>query len=190
VPHPDELACGDDYLVEMPPGGRHAVAMVVDGPGHGRAAAGVAQRAVHAVRERVRAGQLSPAALVAELQQARSLAPGTSIAITLLDDREIQFAGAGTINATIVSAGGTQAMITAGAVGAPSGSGRVEQLTYPFPYGARMVMTSVGISRSWSLERYAGALRRHPSVAAGLVYRDHRRGRDDATVLVLAVDPT
>ena len=41
-------------------------------------------------------------------------------------------------------------------------------------------MHSDGLSASWAAERYAGLLARDPALLAGVLYRDHARGRDDA----------
>jgi hypothetical protein len=34
------------------------------------------------------------------------------------------------------------------------------------------------------MESYPGLMSRHPSVIAGVLWRDHRRGNDDSTVVV------
>jgi hypothetical protein len=48
-------------------------------------------------------------------------------------------------------------------------------------------MHSDGITGRWNLATYAGLSRRAPIVAAAVLYRDFRRGRDDATALVAKV---
>ena len=48
-----------------------------------------------------------------------------------------------------------------------------------------LVMHSDGVSSRWSLTEYPGVTPRHPSIIASLIYRDHRRERDDSTVVVL-----
>jgi hypothetical protein len=45
-------------------------------------------------------------------------------------------------------------------------------------------MHSDGIGSHWSLSGYPGLATRQPAVIAGVVARDHRRGTDDATVVV------
>ncbi len=44
-------------------------------------------------------------------------------------------------------------------------------------------MHSDGLATHWSFDRYPGLGQRHPGLVAGVLYRDHRRGRDDVTVL-------
>jgi hypothetical protein len=45
-------------------------------------------------------------------------------------------------------------------------------------------MHSDGLATQWALDRYAGLTARHPSVIAGVLYRDFRRKHDDVTVLI------
>ena len=44
-------------------------------------------------------------------------------------------------------------------------------------------MHSDGLMTRWNLQAYPGLLQRHPSLIAGVLYRDFVRGRDDVTVL-------
>ena len=45
-------------------------------------------------------------------------------------------------------------------------------------------MHSDGLTTHWTLERLPGLAARHPSLIAGVLYRDFKRGRDDVTVVV------
>ncbi len=48
-------------------------------------------------------------------------------------------------------------------------------------------MHSDGLGTHWDLDGYPGpAAQRHPALIAGVLYRDFARGRDDATVIVVA----
>jgi hypothetical protein len=61
---------------------------------------------------------------------------------------------------------------------------RLQEFTTPFPPGATFVMFSDGIMSRWRLDQYGGLRPRHPALAAGVVFRDQLRGRDDATIIV------
>jgi hypothetical protein len=50
-------------------------------------------------------------------------------------------------------------------------------------------MHSDGIATHWDLGSYPGLARRHPALVAGVLYRDHARRRDDATVVVVRRSP-
>jgi hypothetical protein len=45
-------------------------------------------------------------------------------------------------------------------------------------------MHSDGLATQWNLDQYPGLADRHPSLIAGVLYRDFARGRDDVTVVV------
>ena len=47
------------------------------------------------------------------------------------------------------------------------------------------VMHSDGISSQWQLDPYPGLRAKHPTLVAGVLFRDFARQRDDATVVVL-----
>jgi hypothetical protein len=61
---------------------------------------------------------------------------------------------------------------------------KIQEFTYPLPKEALLVMHSDGLATRWSLDRYPGLANRHPSLIAGVLYRDYRRIRDDVTVVV------
>ena len=48
-----------------------------------------------------------------------------------------------------------------------------------------IVLHSDGISANWSFDRYRASRHAMPSLIAAVLLRDHGRGRDDATVLVM-----
>ncbi len=64
---------------------------------------------------------------------------------------------------------------------------RMHQFEYQRPKGALLLMNSDGVSARWNLAARPGLLQRHPAVVAGVLYRDHARGHDDATLVALAL---
>jgi hypothetical protein len=62
--------------------------------------------------------------------------------------------------------------------------------TFPYPLAPRSLFIgfSDGLASHWEVSEYPGLVNRHPAVIAGVLYRDHRRKRDDVTVLVARVD--
>ena len=61
---------------------------------------------------------------------------------------------------------------------------RLQQLTYPWDRNSTLIMHSDGLTTRWNVEQYSGLASRHPALMAGVLFRDFRRERDDATVLV------
>jgi hypothetical protein len=62
---------------------------------------------------------------------------------------------------------------------------KVNELVFECPAGALVVLASDGITTQWDLAAYPGLATREPALIAGVLLRDHSRGRDDASVLVV-----
>jgi serine phosphatase RsbU (regulator of sigma subunit) len=181
VPYPGETVSGDSWAVSGS-GDRLAV-MVADGLGHGTAAHQAAQAAVATFQARA---VESPAALLECIHQALRPTRGAAVALAEIDRERhlVRFAGLGNIAGTIIADGTTRSVVSHhGTVG--HDVRRIQEFTYPWPTGASLVLHSDGLTSRWTLDAYPGLLERHPMLMAALLYRDFRRGRDDATVVVV-----
>jgi hypothetical protein len=109
---------------------------------------------------------------------------GGAIAVARIDRASamVSYAGIGNIAAAIVGGVATRRLVshngTAGHV-----ARRIQAFDYPAG-GGLLVMHSDGISAHWSLDRYPGLARAHPTLVAGVLYHHHARGRDDAAIVV------
>lgn len=183
LPKPGERVCGDSWAVEQQPG--RALFLVADGLGHGPSAADASREAVRVFREHL---GLPPAEIVHRLHQALRSTRGAAVAVAELvhGDRkggELRFAGVGNIAATIFAGGASRsAMSHNGTVGHELR--KVQELSYPFPPEALLVIHSDGLATHWRLDKYPGLIARNAGVIAGVLYRDFKRGRDDVTVVV------
>lgn len=187
VPCPGEEVCGDAWHANLTDDGVEVV--VADGLGHGPNAAEAANAAVRtfdATRGR------GPEAILKEAHGALSSTRGAAVAVASVQraSRRLKYAGIGNIAGYLISAGSSRGLMSHnGIVGAAVR--RVQSLDYEWPGDpAMLVMHSDGIRSRWSLDGYHGLAARHPSVIAALVCRDFRRGKDDATVVVLRASPT
>jgi hypothetical protein len=90
----------------------------------------------------------------------------------------------GNIAGSIVSATETRSMVSHnGTLGHEVR--KIQELQYPWPAGALVIMQSDGLQTHWRLDRYPGLAARDPALIAGILYRDFSRGRDDVTVLAV-----
>jgi len=64
------------------------------------------------------------------------------------------------------------------------GTLRIREFSYPWPPQALIIVATDGLTTRWTLEAYPGLAARDPALIAGILYRDHKRGRDDVTVVV------
>ncbi|NYE60750.1 anti-sigma regulatory factor (Ser/Thr protein kinase) [Duganella sp. 1224] len=183
LPLPSETECGDAWAV-TPHQGRLTLLMA-DGLGHGPEAAKASAAAVRAVAG---LGGLPPQRLMDECHQALRPTRGAALAIAAVDlaGQQLEFAGIGNIGASIIAHGARrQLMSHNGIVG--HNVRKVQQLAFACPAGALVVLASDGITTQWDLAQYPGLAARAPALIAGVLLRDHSRGRDDASVLVMAM---
>lgn len=184
LPMPGEEVSGDAWASDQQSG--RSLLLVADGLGHGPLAAQASLEAVRIFREYVR---LSPKEIIEAAHAALRSTRGAALAIAEVDfERQtVRFAGVGNISGTIISPEKSYSMVSHnGTVGHEVR--KIQEFVYQWPKGGLLVMYSDGLGTQWRLERYAGLAARHPSLIAGVLYRDFNRGRDDVTVLVARED--
>lgn len=183
--HPGETEVGDDWAFGAAPDGPSL--LMADGSGHGPLAAKAAQTAVSAFRAHL---SRDPAALVEAIHQALRPTRGAAIALARIDRREklVRFVGIGNITGATLDDGSVRRMVshngTAGHV-----AGRIREFTYPYTEAATVILHSDGLSAKWDVAAYPGLAACHPGLIAGVLFRDFRRGRDDASIVVMRIRP-
>ena len=95
------------------------------------------------------------------------------------------YSGLGNISATVLLAGGGRHSLVSLNGTAGHSATRPQEFTFPFPSHAMLVLHSDGLATQWDLAAYPGLQARHPSLIAGVLYRDFSRRRDDVTVVVV-----
>jgi hypothetical protein len=111
---------------------------------------------------------------------------GAALAIAEVDFERlsVRFAGVGNISGTIFASEKSNSLVSYnGTVGHEVR--KIQEFVYQWPKGGLLVMHSDGLATQWRLDRYPGLTAKHPSLIAGVLYRDFNRGRDDVTVLVV-----
>jgi anti-sigma regulatory factor (Ser/Thr protein kinase) len=175
-----EIRCGDCWRLAQDP--VRTAALVLDGLGHGDSAAEAAEAGAGAFA----ASPFEPPQRVIErvhqrLQGTRGAA-GACLARTA--EGRLLFAGIGNISARAIGRGTSQGLTSHnGILGVQAR--RVQQFDYDGAQFPLLVMHSDGVSARWDLDQYEGLRARHAAVIAAVLYRDHRRARDDATILVI-----
>jgi anti-sigma regulatory factor (Ser/Thr protein kinase) len=180
VSMPGETECGDSWRLARD--GELTAAMVVDGLGHGILAAQAANCSTMAFSD---APFDAPRAVIERMHRSLAGTRGAAAACANVDPRGLLcYAGVGNISASVVMADSTQGLASHnGTLGVRMP--RLQEFEYRRASRALIVMHSDGISARWNLARKQGLMQHHPATIAAVLYRDHGRGRDDATVLVL-----
>jgi anti-sigma regulatory factor (Ser/Thr protein kinase) len=180
-PFPGERVCGDAWACAG------SCLFLADGLGHGEQAAAAAEAAVEAFAENRR---LSVSDTIEAVHVALRGTRGAAVALACLDTaaRVVRFCGLGNISAVVVAGGVTRNMVSQYGTGGYAAH-RIAQYEYALPAGALVILHSDGLSAKWDLQSYPGLDSRDPSLIASVLYRDSRRARDDATILVARERP-
>ena len=166
--------------------GDRALFMIVDGLGHGPLAHDAAQVAIGIFREHYR----EPGPEV--LQRAHLASRGTRGAAAAVVELNLRrgicsYTGIGNTSGVLVgSEGPSRSMVSSH--GVLGGEARKTQtFDYPWVGETLLVLHSDGLTSRWDLSKYPGLSKRDPALVAGVLYRDHARGRDDVSVVVYAL---
>lgn len=180
LPKLGEDVSGDAWAWE---GDQHrSLFLVVDGLGHGPAAASAASAAIRVFHDH---HHQSPQRIVEAAHAALRSTRGAALAIAEInvEQQTVCFAGIGNISASISSATEHHNLVSYnGTVGHEVR--KIKEFTYPWYANGLLTMHSDGISTQWKLDRYPGLSQKHPSLISGVLYRDFHRERDDVTMLV------
>jgi|ERR1700731_3301517 len=181
MPIAGERACGDNLAWEI--NGDRCMVMMADGLGHGPLAAEAADEAVRVFRTY---NTESPASLTTRMHDALKKTRGAAAALAEIRPLAgtLVYAGVGNISGSILSSTLGRSLVSHnGTLGHVML--RVQEFKVEWPKDGILVMHSDGLQSRWDLSRYPGLLSRQPALIAGVLLRDFRRERDDASVLVV-----
>jgi len=181
MPAPGEVHCGDAWAVWS--AGELTSVFVSDGLGHGHDAAIASAAAVSAF---LRNAERPAEDVIAAVHDALKSTRGAAVAIAEMDSRRgvVHYCGLGNISGVVVKPDGTEQHLVSLAGIAGHVARRLQRFSQPWLPGQILLLHSDGIGSHWALANYPGLSSRQAGVIAGVVARDHRRGTDDATVVV------
>jgi anti-sigma regulatory factor (Ser/Thr protein kinase) len=181
LPKKGEAAPGDGWLLEA--SGEYRTILVADGLGHGPQAALAARSATNVLAAHPAA---TPTALMELCHGALAATRGAAGAAARVAPAKMQgkFAGVGNISCRVEAPGERRQLVShTGTLGHVMR--RVQEFDFAFPAGALLILHSDGLTSRWSGSDYPGLMSKHAGLIAGVLYRDHDRGSDDVTVIVL-----
>jgi anti-sigma regulatory factor (Ser/Thr protein kinase) len=182
VPAPGETECGDAWQLLI--SDNNLAALMVDGLGHGPLAAVAAAEALAVFGD----GQFDAPARYFETAKAPlSTTRGAAIAFAQVDlcRQDLAYMGVGNIAGSLIgiSANKSRSLPSHnGIVGLPVR--KLQQFDFQWQDGDLLIMHSDGLNTRWNLADFPGIARADTAVIAALLYREAKRGNDDATVLV------
>jgi len=179
LPKIGETVSGDSWTT-VSSKGRHSF-LVADGLGHGPDAARASLAATRVLESRP---DDEPADTIQACHRALAPTRGAAVAVAKIATDKVGFAGVGNIACRIETGDVRRQLVSHnGTLGHVMR--RVQQFDLPLPTDALLLLHSDGLATHWNLADYPGLVGRHPGIIAGVLYRDHERGRDDVTVLVV-----
>jgi negative regulator of sigma-B (phosphoserine phosphatase) len=184
-PQPGQVECGDAWIIE--PIAEGFLVAVIDGLGHGAAAAQAAQLAVEAIK-----GSASQPleVIVSACHQALLRSRGAAMSLARIDTEgeSLTWLGVGNVEGLVLkpvafstSVWQSEALVArGGVVGYELPTLRPASL--PFKPGSFLVFATDGVKSGFAAEMRSG-LRAQP--AADQILAVHRRGTDDALAMVI-----
>lgn len=176
-----EVECGDAWAARCGPEG--STILLVDGLGHGPAAAAAAGTAVQIFRAHPEAG---PADLVTLMHAGMRSTRGAAVAVATTGPSPadgIRYVGVGNLSAVLTRSQDSRSLMSHNGT-AGLQARKIQELEYPWPTDAVLVMHSDGLQSHWRLDQHPGLTQRDAALIAGVLYRDFTRGRDDVSVVV------
>ncbi len=179
VSKPGEEVCGDSWSVST--AGSDCTLFVADGLGHGQEAA---EASVEAVRLFHRFNGHQVSTVLDYVHGGLRATRGAAVSVARFEPAtgSVAFSGIGNVAGVLIANGSVKHMVSmAGTAGFNARKAR--SFDYPFR-GGLIILYSDGLSSTWTLDKYPNLGASHPTLIAGILYRDFSRHRDDATVLV------
>lgn len=183
VPLQGEYECGDAWSITAANG--HIAFLIADGLGHGPLAATASKAAVRVLRE---SDSDAPADLLRDMHAALRSTRGAAAGLASVDpvSGEVRFCGVGNTVFVLAGDGRPRHMISHnGTLG--HHASHFQEFSYRWNPDEVLVMHSDGLSANWAGNHYPGLMQRHPGLIAAVLFRDFRRTRDDATVVVARI---
>ncbi len=180
----NDPACGDVWEVAIQ--GQQMSVLMIDGLGHGPEAENASMAGARAFNREPFA---DPGVLLEEIHHDMRGTRGGAMAVARFDatHNRLRFIGIGNIGATLIGEERPRGMAShPGIVGLQYR--KVAAADYVQCAGQLLIMYSDGLQSRWNLRDYPGLMYRHPAIIAAILHRDYCRGRDDVTVLVIALE--
>ncbi len=181
IPYPGERLCGDAWTYHQT--SERTAVLLVDGLGHGLAAAEAAEEAVAVFGKRA---DRTPGEILSYVHEGLKKTRGAVAAIAEIrpHERTLTYAGVGNTAASVVNHERSRSLVShSGTLGLASP--KIQEFKTEWRPDDTMIMHSDGVQTRWDLTAYSGLLAKHPAVIGAALFRDFRRQRDDASVIVI-----
>lgn len=185
--YPGEALCGDGLSYKK--GAHTHTFLVTDGLGHGPHAHEASAQAAAAFQQ---SSLTDPKALL-QLMHDRITHTRGAVGLVLTVDglqQTIDYYGVGNISLRKITAEATKRGISTQGIIGQNVRKHLAATSLPWSANALLVVHSDGIDDHWKLSEYPGLMQRDLSLVAAVLYKDHKRGKDDCAILVIRINTT
>lgn len=183
VATPNETLCGDGYFIEYKPEKQTFNMLIVDGLGHGPGAYEAAQAAIEAYTQLPKE---SPSQVLKEIhQQIKKTRGAVGMALKFnFAEGVLLYCGVGNITGKTISYNNVKNLHSFNGIVGHVMSGRVHDQEIPWQRGHLLLIHSDGLNSRWNISQYEKIHKHDLSILAACLYRDHKRGNDDTTIII------
>lgn len=192
-PKPGEAICGDGWTLHAHATG--CTLLVCDGLGHGPDAAAATHQAL---RTFLAQPTRPPTVQVEAIHTALRTTRGAAVAIAAIAADSpsgdmtnsepaadgVEFVGLGNISGRVITDEAARHLLSQNGI-AGHQARKIQGFPQRWAKDALLILHSDGLGTRWNIDSYPGLRQRHPSLIAGVLYRDFTRGNDDVTVVVV-----
>jgi anti-sigma regulatory factor (Ser/Thr protein kinase) len=163
--------------------------MLIDGLGHGIAAAAVATAAVNSF---MKSPKSSPMDQLRHLHTDLKPTRGGVVNVVHIDmvGQQLTYSGVGNISMKIFSPASVKGCFAYNGIVGHIMPAVLNNHSVQFNRSDVLVAHSDGISARWDLLKYPGINQFHPTILCAAIYKDCDRGTDDSTIIVLKLTTT
>lgn len=186
VASPNESLCGDGYYIEYEPEKHIFNILVLDGLGHGPGAYEAAQAAIKAYTLLPDLPRESPSLVLKEIhQQIKKTRGAVGMALKFnFKEETISYCGVGNIAGKTISYNNTKSLHSFNGIVGHVMSGRIHDQELPWQKGNLLLIHSDGLTSRWNISQYDRIHKHDLTILAACLYRDHKRGNDDTTIII------
>jgi len=180
IARPGEEIYGDVWAVEQ--GETQGTILLADGVGDRLGAAEAAAQAIETFRAKP---GLTPQETITLIHTDLQTKSGAAVAAIKIDTahQTARSVSIGNISGKILTSESSYCLLAQeGIVGQAIGD--IEESVYPWSPESLLIVHSDGMSSNWNLDRYPGLAQHHPSLIAGVLFRDFGRRGEDTTIVV------
>jgi len=184
IPYPGERFCGDAWTYHQTT--ERTLILLVDGLGHGPYAAEAADEAVETFHKWA---ERPPNEILSRIHDSSKKTRGAVAAVAEIrpQEKSLTYEAVGNIAASIVTNQGSRSLVShSGTLGVASP--RIQEFKERWGSDSILIMHSDGLQTRWDLSSYSGLVSRHPALIGAALFRDFRRQRDDASVVVVKAE--